>query len=167
DLRRGGIWISRLFSPKKGQSVEQQVEELEKPLPEVPKKGISRSDFLLKTGIIVAALPLVPLAWWVISTAYDYRVRRQKLVLPNLPKAFHGMRIAQISDVHSGSFYNKKAVLGGVEMLLGEKPDVIFFTGDLVNNLASEMRDYQDIFSKLQADLGTFSVLGNHDYGEY
>src|SRR5690606_38618913 len=94
-------------------------------------------------------------------------VRRQKLVLPNLPKAFHGMRIAQISDVHSGSFYNKKAVLGGVEMLLQEKPDMIFFTGDLVNNQSSELRDYQDIFSKLKADLGTFSVLGNHDYGEY
>src|SRR5690606_10698688 len=59
------------------------------------------------------------------------------------------------------------AVLGGIEMLLGEKPDVVFFTGDLVNNVASEMRDYQDIFAKLKADLGVYSVLGNHDYGDY
>lgn len=167
DLRRGGVWISRLFSSPKGQSVEEHLDKLEKPLPEVPKRGISRSEFLLKTGIVVAALPMVPLAWGVISTAYDYRIRRQKLHLPNLPKAFHGMRIAQISDVHSGSFYNKKAVLGGVEMLLGEKPDMIFFTGDLVNNVATEMRDYQDIFAKLNADFGVFSILGNHDYGDY
>ncbi|MGV6945634.1 metallophosphoesterase [Sphingobacterium kyonggiense] len=167
DLRRGGIWVSRLFSNKKGQNLEEKLEELEKPLPEVPKKGISRSDFLLKSGIVVAALPMLPLAWGVISTAYDYRIRRQKLYLPNLPKAFHGMKIGQISDVHSGSFFNKKAVLGGVEMLLNEKPDVIFFTGDLVNNVASEMRDYQDIFSKVQAPLGVYSTLGNHDYGDY
>ena len=168
DLRRGSIWISRLF--KRGQldkTVEQNVEELEKPLPEVPQNGISRSEFLMKSGIVVASLPIFPLAWGVLSSAYDYQVRRQKLVLPNLPKAFHGFKIAQISDVHSGSFYNKKAVLGGVEMLLGEKPDAIFFTGDLVNSQANEMRDYQDIFAKLHADYGVFSVLGNHDYGDY
>ncbi|WP_312134783.1 metallophosphoesterase [Sphingobacterium sp.] len=167
DIRRGGIWLSRVFKPKQITHLEDNIEELEKPLPEVPKNGISRSEFLMKSGILVAALPMLPLAWGVISTAYDYRIRRQKLVLPNLPKAFHGLKIAQISDVHSGSFYNKKAVLGGVEMLLGEKPDMIFFTGDLVNNVASEMRDYQDIFSKLHADLGVFSTLGNHDYGDY
>lgn len=167
DIRRGGIWLMRLFSFKEAKSPAQRSEQLKEPLPEVPTHGISRSGFLMRSGILVASLPLFPLSWGMISGAYDYRVRRQKLVLPNLPKAFHGMRIAQISDVHSGSFYNKKAVLGGVEMLLQEKPDMIFFTGDLVNNEASELRDYQDIFSKLKADLGTFSVLGNHDYGEY
>lgn len=167
DIRRGGVWLSRLFSATKKTHIEENFEELEKPLPEVPKNGISRSEFLMKSGILVAALPMLPLAWGVISTAYDYRIRRQRLVLPNLPKAFHGLKLAQISDVHSGSFYNKKAVLGGIEMLLGEKPDMIFFTGDLVNNVASEMRDYQDIFSKLHADLGVYSTLGNHDYGDY
>jgi len=168
DLRRGGIWISRLFSiNKKGETVEEQIEELTAPLPEKPKKGISRSDFLLKAGVVVASLPLLPLGWGVISSAYDYRIRRQKLVLANLPASFHGMTIAQISDVHSGSFYNHKAVLGGIEMLMAEKPDAIFFTGDLVNNVASEMYDYQDIFAKLKAPLGVYSVLGNHDYGEY
>lgn len=167
DLRRGGIWFSRLFKGKKKESIEDRVEELQQPLPEVPTHGISRSDFLLKSGIVVASLPIIPLSWGIISGAYDYRVRRQKLVLSNLPKAFHGFKIAQISDIHSGSFYNKKAVLGGVEMLLGEKPDAVFFTGDLVNNVASEMRDYQDIFTKVKADYGVFSVLGNHDYGDY
>lgn len=167
DIRRGGIWLMRLFSYKEAKSPSERREMLKEPLPEVPKHGISRSGFLMRSGILMASLPIFPLSWGMISGAYDYRVRRQKLVLPNLPKAFHGMRIAQISDVHSGSFYNKKAVLGGVEMLLQEKPDMIFFTGDLVNNQSSELRDYQDIFSKLKADLGTFSVLGNHDYGEY
>ena len=108
DIRRGGVWLSRLFSATKKTHIEENFEELEKPLPEVPKNGISRSEFLMKSGILVAALPMLPLAWGVISTAYDYRIRRQRLVLPNLPKAFHGLKLAQISDVHSGSFYNKK-----------------------------------------------------------
>ena len=167
DLRRGGVWVSRLVNIKKEKSVEENIEELEKPLPEKNEDVISRSEFLLKSGIEIASLPIFPLAWGVLSSPYDYQIRRQKLILPNLPKAFHGLKLAQISDIHSGSFYNRKAVLGGVEMLLGEKPDMIFFTGDLVNNVASEMRDYQDIFSKLHADLGVFSVLGNHDYGDY
>ena len=167
DIRRGGVWISRLFKPNKGKSPAERIEELEEPLPEKPTHGISRSEFLLKSGIVVASLPIFPLSWGIISGAYDYRIRRQKLILPNLPQAFHGMRIGQLSDVHSGSFYNHKAVAGGVDMLLREKPDVIFFTGDLVNNVASEMRDYQDLFSKVKADLGVFSTLGNHDYGDY
>ncbi len=165
DIRRGGIWLKRLFIPKKEQVVP--VSDIADPLPEQPVKGISRSEFLTKAGILVAATPLAPLSWGVISGAYDYKIRREKLYLPNLPQAFHGMRIGQLSDIHSGSFYNKTAVQGGVDMLLAEKPDVIFFTGDLVNHLANEMRDYQDIFTKVQAPLGVFSTLGNHDYGDY
>ena len=167
DIRRGGIWVAKLFSPRRNESLPERVEELSEPLPEKPVNGISRSEFLTKSGILVASLPIFPLSWGMISGGYDYKVIRQKLYLPNLPASFHGMRVAQISDVHSGSFYNKKAVLGGIEMLMGEKPDAVFFTGDLVNNVASEMRDYQDIFTKLKADLGVYSVLGNHDYGDY
>ncbi|WP_256002045.1 metallophosphoesterase [Pedobacter deserti] len=131
------------------------------------QKGISRSEFIIKAGLITAAIPLTSLTWGIASGAYDYRVKRRRLVLPNLPSAFEGMKLAQVSDIHSGSFYNQRAVRGGVEMLMAEKPDLIFFTGDLVNNVASEMRDYQDIFSKLNAPLGVYSVLGNHDYGDY
>lgn len=165
DIRRGGIWLKRLFTPKRA-GVEPVLDRAA-PLPEHPVKGISRSEFLTKAGILVAAAPLAPLSWGVLSGAYDYRVRREKLYLPNLPAAFHGLKIGQLSDIHSGSFYNKVAVQGGVDMLLAENPDVIFFTGDLVNNLANEMRDYQDIFGKVQAPLGVFSTLGNHDYGDY
>lgn len=172
DIRRGGVWIKRLLLPKK-ETVEPVEEtqlstaELDAPLPERPVKGIKRSEFLTRAGILVASVPMVSLTWGVVSGAYNYRVRRQKLYLPNLPKAFHGMKIGQLSDIHSGSFYNKRAVQGGVDLLLAEKPDVIFFTGDLVNHLANEMRDYQDIFSKVRAPLGVYSTLGNHDYGDY
>lgn len=165
DIRRGGVWLKRVLVPKKEQV--KPIADSDAPLPEKPVKGISRSQFLTKAGILVAAAPMAPLGWGVISGAYDYRVRREKLYLPNLPMEFHGMKIGQLSDVHSGSFYNKTAVQGGVDLLLAEKPDVIFFTGDLVNYLASEMRDYQDIFTKVHAPLGVFSTLGNHDYGDY
>lgn len=158
DLRRGLSWISRKLSSR-----------LRKTESATLKAGepITRSEFLVKAGILAAAVPLSSLSFGIVSGAYDYQLRRQKLYLPNLPKAFDGLLIGQLSDIHSGSFYNRKAVLGGVEMLLNEKPDLIFFTGDLVNNTASEMRDYQDIFAKVQAPLGIFSVLGNHDYGDY
>ena len=129
--------------------------------------AISRSEFLVKTGFLVAAVPFVSMSYGIIAGAYDYRVRRVKINLKNLPASFDGLTIGQLSDIHSGSFYNKKAVQGGVEMLLKEKPDLIFFTGDLVNNLASEVNEYIDVFSKVKAPLGVYSVMGNHDYGEY
>jgi uncharacterized protein len=128
---------------------------------------ITRSDFLMKTAVIAGTVPAIAMTWGIISGAHDYRIRRVKLVLKNLPKQFDGMTIAQISDIHSGSFFNKVAVKGGVEMLMKEKPDVVFFTGDLVNNIAPEVQEYIDIFNKVKAPLGVFSTLGNHDYGDY
>ncbi len=129
--------------------------------------AIPRSEFLMKAGVIAGSLPIVGLANGIISGAYDYHIRRQTLYLPHLPKAFDGIRLGQISDIHSGSFYNKTAVMGGVEMLLREKTDFIFFTGDLVNARTIEFRPYFDIFNKIKAPLGVYSSLGNHDYGDY
>ncbi|HEY1062506.1 MAG TPA: metallophosphoesterase [Daejeonella sp.] len=154
DLRRAIVWISRRL--KRKESTEHN-----------KTNAIPRSEFLIKAGTLVAAIPLASLTYGVVSSAYDYRVKRRTLYLPNLPKAFDGIKLGQLSDIHSGSFYDHKAVIGGVDMLLKEKPDMVFFTGDLVNNIASEMYDYQDIFSKVKAPLGVFSVLGNHDYGDY
>jgi len=77
------------------------------------------------------------------------------------------MRLGQISDIHTGSFYDKAAVQGGIDMLMNEKPDLIFFTGDLVNNMTNEVYPYMDMFSKVKAPLGVFSCTGNHDYGDY
>lgn len=157
DLRRLMKWFIRLSRKKSGPAPSQPI----------PGEPISRSAFLTKAGLVAAAVPLSSLSWGIISGAYDYQIKRVKLVLPNLPKSFDGIKLAQISDIHSGSFYNKTAVKGGVDLLMGEKPDFVFFTGDLVNNLTSEMKDYQDIFSKVKAPLGVYSTLGNHDYGEY
>ncbi|PWS27193.1 metallophosphatase [Pedobacter yonginense] len=154
DLRR--LFI-KLFRKK----------EVIKDQPVGESESISRSEFLVKAGLVAAAVPLTSLSWGIVSGAYDYQVRRVNLILPNLPKAFDGITLGQISDIHSGSFYNKTAVKGGVDMLLAEKPDFIFFTGDLVNNLTNEVRDYQDIFAKVKAPLGVYSTLGNHDYGDY
>ena len=157
DIRRGITWVLRKISPAKEPGLK--VDTVSAP--------ITRSEFLVKAGIVVAAVPFASLTWGIAKGGYDYQVKRQTLLLPNLPKAFDGIKLGQISDIHSGSFYNKKAVAAGVDMLLGEKPDFIFFTGDLVNDMATEMKDYQDIFSRVKAPLGVFSVLGNHDYGDY
>jgi len=158
DLRRLFIKTGGLFKKKDENQADSSSATTE---------PISRSSFLVKAGLITAAVPLTSLTWGIATGAYDYKVIRRLLVLPNLPSAFEGMKLGQISDIHSGSFYNPRAVRGGVEMLLSEKPDLIFFTGDLVNDMATEMRDYQDIFSKVKAPLGVFSSLGNHDYGDY
>ncbi len=128
---------------------------------------ISRSEFLTKTSLIATAVPIATMGIGILSGAHDYRVHRKVIKLPNLPKSFDGIRIGQLSDIHSGSFFNKTAVKGGIEMLQAEKADMVFFTGDLVNNVATEVKDYIDIFGKISAPLGVYSTLGNHDYGDY
>lgn len=164
EIRRIVQWIGQ----KLGIGESNTVVETPGVIPESSEGGsITRSQFLAKAGLIASVVPIVGVSYGIISGAHDYRVRRRRIVLPNLPKEFDGMRLAQISDVHSGSFWNRTAVEGGVEMLLKEKPDMIFFTGDLVNNVADEMKDYVSIFGKLKAPYGVFSTLGNHDYGDY
>ena len=154
DIQRGVKWLAHFFY--RGQEPAG-----------LPGKTIPRSEFLTKAALVATTIPFGAMAYGVISGAHDYRVRRVKVKLPNLPKSFDGLRIGQISDIHSGSFFNKTAVKGGVEMFMKEKPDVIFFTGDLVNNESTEVRDYIDVFNKVKAPLGVFSVTGNHDYGDY
>lgn len=155
DVVRLGKWIVGMFQDRASGTASNAGE------------SISRSDFLVKTALIGASVPLLSMGYGIITGAHDYRVRRQRIALPNLPKSFDGLTIGQVSDIHSGSFFNKTAVKGGVEMLLKEKPDIIFFTGDLVNNEATEVEDYITIFGKIAAPLGVFSILGNHDYGDY
>jgi hypothetical protein len=98
---------------------------------------------------------------------YRYQLRRLQMVFDNVPASFKGLKIVHISDIHSGSFSDAEAVSGGVQKILDEKPDLILFTGDLVNNKASEMDNYMEIFSRLKAPMGVYSTLGNHDYGDY
>jgi uncharacterized protein len=127
----------------------------------------ARSAALAKIAFSVAAIPFFSLIYGMVKGAHKYQVRKTRIALPNLPEAFEGLRIVQISDIHAGSFYNKEAVLKGIQLILDQKPDVVFFTGDLVNNEATEMNDYLDVFSKISAPLGVYSILGNHDYGDY
>jgi predicted MPP superfamily phosphohydrolase len=165
DLIRLGKWVAQYFSPQRSAT-----EALAAPLSELAKEEadtITRSDFIVKSALIAGVVPLTMMTFGIVSGAHDYRVRRKTIYLPNLPKEFDGIRLAQLSDIHSGSFFNKTAVQGGVEMLLAEKPDIAFFTGDLVNNEATEVKDYINIFEKVKAPLGVYSVLGNHDYGDY
>ncbi len=128
---------------------------------------INRSEFIAKTALAVGGLHIGAMGWGIISGAHDYRIRKVKLALNNLPSEFDGLKLIQISDIHSGSFFNKTAVKGGVEMLMAENPDMVFFTGDLVNNNAEEFKEYFNIFNKIKAPLGVYSTLGNHDYGDY
>lgn len=156
DVRRAVQWaISQITSSEVATTAS----------PEESK--IPRSEFMAKTALIAGGSLLGTFAYGIISGAHDYRVRRVKVALKNLPKEFHGIKIAQLSDIHSGSFFNKTAVKGGVEMLMQEKPDLFFFTGDLVNDQAEEVKDYIGIFDKIKAPLGVYSTLGNHDYGDY
>jgi len=129
--------------------------------------SIPRSEFLMKAGILAGGVPLAALGVIMKRGLYDYQVKHQKLYLPNLPKSFDGIRIGQISDLHIGNLKNKTAVLGGVEMLMREKTDIIFFTGDLVDAFGYEMADKFSILGKIKAPLGVYSTLGNHDYGDY
>lgn len=143
------------------------VAKLSNPEPKTTGEGISRSKFIATTGLVVAAAPIVSLSWGIISGAHDYRIRRVKVPIKDLPRGLEGLRIGQLSDIHSGSFWNKTAVKGGVKMLMDEKVDLAFFTGDLVNNRATEMQEWGSVFAKVNAPLGVYSVFGNHDYGDY
>jgi len=136
-----------------------------KPLSE--GEPITRSEFMVKVALIVASVPFFSMLYGILLGAHDYRVRRVKIAFKNLPASFDGLKILQISDIHSGSFYNKAAVKKGVELIMNQKADIIFFTGDLVNNVADEVEDYIEVFGKLKAPMGVYSVLGNHDYGDY
>ena len=154
DLRRVLQWIAgRLLaaSPARARDAGQ---------------GISRSVFMSWLGLGVGAGIYSSLLYG-FSNKYKYRVRRLRLAFENLPASFKGLKIVQISDIHSGSLKDPVAVQRGVDMVMAEKADLILFTGDLVNDIALEVGEYQSIFSCLSAPMGVYSTLGNHDYGDY
>jgi uncharacterized protein len=156
DIRRGIQWGAlKLFSNSGVGAVN-----------DFGSEGISRSAFLNWLGL-AAGTTLFGTLLYGYSNKYKYDIRRMQLAFENLPHAFKGLKIVHISDIHCGSFTNKKAVLHGIEKIMNEKPDIILFTGDLVNDRAIEMDGYMDIFSRLKAPMGVFSTLGNHDYGDY
>ncbi len=127
----------------------------------------SRRKFISTVALGLAAIPFASLLYGMVKGKYNYRVLKYALEFDDLPEAFDGYTITQISDVHSGSFDNHDKVAYGIDLINEQQSDIIVFTGDLVNNLAEEMNPWKDLFSKLSAVDGVYSVLGNHDYGDY
>ena len=127
----------------------------------------SRRKFISQIGLGLAAIPFASLLYGMYQGRYNYKVLKYTLHFEDLPEAFDGYKMTHISDIHSGSFDNKEKINYAVDLVNKQKSDVIVFTGDLVNNKASEMYDWKDTFSRLSANDGVFSVLGNHDYGDY
>lgn len=128
---------------------------------------ISRGKFITTTGLIAGIAPLILMTRGITKNAYNYQVIPVPLKLNNLPSSFRGLKILQLSDIHSGSWSDKDAVKAGVDLINAQKADMIFFTGDLVNFKADEAYPWMDILSKIKAPMGVFSILGNHDYGDY
>ncbi|MES2479617.1 MAG: metallophosphoesterase [Bacteroidota bacterium] len=152
DIRRSVLW---LIDRTKSVPMETAV-----------SSGITRSMFLSRLALILGAGVIVGFVNG-IGNRYRYQIKKVKVRFPNLPAAFAGLKIVQLSDIHSGSFDNPEAVNKGIQMALDLKPDIIFFTGDLVNDRSTEVGEYQKIFSRLKAPMGVYSILGNHDYGDY
>ena len=127
----------------------------------------SRRKFVSQIALGLAAIPFTSLLYGMYRGKYNFRVLKYTLHFEDLPTAFDGYRLTQISDIHSGSFDNKEKITYAVDLINEQASDVIMFTGDLVNNKAEEMLPWKSVFLKLKAKDGIFSVLGNHDYGDY
>ncbi|RBW59175.1 metallophosphoesterase [Tenacibaculum sp. E3R01] len=143
------------------------------------KKGISyfsseetkvlggRRKFIAQLALGLAAIPFASLLYGIFKGKYNYKVLKYELSFDDLPEAFDGFTITQITDIHSGSFDNKEKIEYAVDLVNKQQSDVILFTGDIVNNFAHEMDDWIPVFSQLKAPMGKYSILGNHDYGDY
>ncbi|KAA5546690.1 metallophosphoesterase [Adhaeribacter rhizoryzae] len=126
-----------------------------------------RRKFVSQLGLVLASIPFASFVYGMIKGKYDYKVHRHTLFFDDLPEAFDGFTITQISDVHTGTFDNAEAVQRGINMIKDQKSDLFVFTGDLVNNVAEEVEPWMNLFGQLRAPYGQFSILGNHDYGDY
>ena len=127
----------------------------------------TRRKFISQLAIAIAAIPFASFIYGIIQGKYNYKVIKYRLSFDDLPEAFDGYTITQISDIHSGSFTNKEKIQYGVDLINDQKSDLLLFTGDIVNNKADEMDEWIPVFDKLEAKEGKFSILGNHDYGDY
>jgi predicted MPP superfamily phosphohydrolase len=154
DIRRGATWIIVKIFRNYAEGSQTDSEK------------ITRSAFLSWLGLGVGGGLFATLIYG-FSNKYNYNLKRVVLNYNNLPHAFRGLKIVHLSDIHTGSFMDKQAVQRGIDKVMNEKPDLILFTGDLVNDRAVEMIEYMDVFNQLKAPMGVYSILGNHDYGDY
>ncbi|HYV94926.1 MAG TPA: metallophosphoesterase, partial [Chitinophagales bacterium] len=153
DILRLGRWIASLMMKSSSASAT--------------PKSISRSLFLSQAALLVSGFVLFQFIYGIIRTAYNYQVINLKLPLRNLPEEFNGLKIVQVSDFHSGSFTRTEPLEKAMQLVNDQNADIIFFTGDLVNNKSDEALEYMDVYSKMKAKYGVFSIFGNHDYGDY
>lgn len=126
-----------------------------------------RSQWMSYIALALGAIPVLSLTYGMARNPYRYQLLRNKLSIKNLHPDLSGLKIIQISDIHSGSFLMKEPVERSIQIINDQQPDIVFFTGDMVNSRASEMEPFVEMFSKINAPLGVYSVLGNHDYGDY
>ena len=154
DLRRGAFWTMGQAASMAGAKFMNT------------EKGIPRSTFLSWLGVGLSSTLFFSLLYG-FGNKYNYKLVKKKISLNGLPLAFKGFKIIHISDIHSGSLKDKAAVLKGIELIEKQNADIVLFTGDLVNDRATEMHDWMDVFGKIKAPHGVYSTLGNHDYGDY
>jgi predicted MPP superfamily phosphohydrolase len=135
------------------------------------KKGTAgfpgRRKFISEAAVLIAAIPFTAFFYAMFKGKYDYKLHKVTLHFDDLPDAFDGFTITQLSDIHSGSFDNAAAMQKGIDLAKAQKSDLFVFTGDLVNNAAFEIEPYMDRFGAIKAPYGQYSILGNHDYGDY
>jgi predicted MPP superfamily phosphohydrolase len=159
DFLRLIRWVISLFYKK------ETVSGTEATLPS--PSGITRLEFFSKAGFIAGAIPFFTLLYGMIRGPYRYEIRKIKLQFPKLPEAFNNFKIVHISDIHIGSFTGPSHIERAIGLINQQNPDIVLFTGDLVNDKASETDGYYDLLKAIKAPMGIYSVLGNHDYGDY
>ncbi len=156
DVYRGlfalGLFFGRLFGA---------------PTTEEVSYFVGRRQFLSQLALGIAAIPFLSILYGITKGKYNYKVHKVNLKFKDLPNAFNGLTITQLSDIHVGSFDSEEQVKHGIQIANEQNSDLLFFTGDLVNNLSSEMDDWVETFKQLKAPMGMYSILGNHDYGDY
>ncbi len=132
-----------------------------------PENGITRSQFIVRMGLILSAVPFLTMIYGMVKGKYDYQIKRRRVRIKNLPEEFEGFKIAQISDIHTGSFFDTQPTKDAVALVNSLNADVILFTGDLVNEKSEEALPHVENLKQLKAPYGVYSILGNHDYGDY
>ena len=154
DIIRFFRWIIGLFRKK----AEVAGEEVYK---------IDRLKFLSQLAVTFTVIPAVGFIYGMVKGAYKYKVHNVKVPSSKIPAAFNGFKIVQVSDIHTGSFMDNTALHKAFDIVMQQGADLILFTGDLVNNKTEETKGFEEVYSKLKAPHGVYSVLGNHDYGDY
>ncbi len=125
-------------------------------------------SFISYAGLCVAFLSIVLICYGILVGRFHYKLENVTLKFKELPAAFNGFKIVHISDIHLGSWVGKEKMMKkAINLINNLKPDVIFFTGDMVNNFSEEALGWEPVLKKLKSRLGNYSILGNHDYGDY